>query len=166
MSFSVSNIYPKLGPSLKPLPSRGFTGADRVLGNEDALTISRMKATHTPSIETPFTVSAHQATDQLPRVWSINDIAALYGRSTKWAERLVKQAEFPQPLRGDKHRWWADEVTAFAKSPSKPASSAEILTASPKSQPITRIARSNARQYSQRTKKATQTNTSRKVVAK
>ena len=88
-----------------------------------------------------------------PRVWSINDIAALYGRSTKWAERLVKQAEFPQPLRGDKHRWWADEVTAFAKSPSKPASSAEILMASPKYQPITRIARSNARQYSQRTKK-------------
>lgn len=125
-----------------------------------------MKATHAPSIETPFTVSAHQDRDQLPRVWSINDIAALYGRSTKWAERLVKQEEFPQPLRGDKHRWWADEVTAFAKSPSKPASSAEILMASPKSQPITRIARSNARQYSQRTKKATQTNTSRKVVAK
>ena len=134
-----------MGLSLKPLSSRGFTATDRVSGNDDDGTLRCMKATHAPSIETPFTVSAHQATDQLPRVWSINDIAALYGRSTKWAERLVKQAEFPQPLRGDKHRWWADEVTAFAKSPSKPASNAEIIMASPKSQPITRIAHSNAR---------------------
>jgi len=55
-----------LGPSLKPSSSRGFTGTHRVSGNDDDGTVSLMKATHAPNIETPFTVSAHQATDQPP----------------------------------------------------------------------------------------------------
>jgi hypothetical protein len=47
-------------------------------------------------------------------VWNIDDIARFYGRSPRWAERLVKDEEFPKPLRGDKKRWLASHVLDFA----------------------------------------------------
>ena len=58
----------------------------------------------------------HSETATEPRmmVWNIDDIARFYGRSPRWAERLVKDEEFPKPLRGDKKRWLASHVLDFA----------------------------------------------------
>ena len=64
-----------------------------------------MTATHTPT-----------APAVVPEVWSIRDIASFYRRSIRQASRIVSDATFPRPIRGDKHRWAASEVVAYAIS--------------------------------------------------
>lgn len=49
-------------------------------------------------------------------LWSVEDIAGYYGRSVRTARRLIREAGFPPPARGDRHRWVASQVIAFAES--------------------------------------------------
>ena len=69
-------------------------------------TVRGMKTTHTPTT-TPAAV---------PEIWSIRDIAGFYRRSIRQASRIVNDATFPRPIRGDKHRWAASDVVAYAVS--------------------------------------------------
>lgn len=78
----------------------------------------------------------------LPTVWSVADIAALYGRSQRWAERLVKSENFPRPLRGDSKRWWATQVIDFATSQPVVHSDIDVLTPTAEEKSATRIKRS------------------------
>ena len=78
----------------------------------------------------------------LPEVWTISDIARLYGRSTRWAERLVKSDGFPTPLRGDSKRWWATRVIDFANGNTTPASNEALLAPAPEEKGVMRIKRS------------------------
>ena len=71
-------------------------------------------------------------------VWSIHEIARFYRRSTRWAERLTKTASFPVPLRGDSHRWWANDVIEYAQG-SKTQSADEVLRPIPTQQSVMRI---------------------------
>ena len=71
-------------------------------------------------------------------VWTIHEIARFYRRSTRWAERLTKTASFPVPLRGDSHRWWANDVVEYAQG-SKTQSADDVLRPIPKQQSVMRI---------------------------
>ena len=71
-------------------------------------------------------------------VWSIHEIARFYRRSTRWAERLTKTASFPVPLRGDSHRWWANDVIEYAQG-SKTQTADDMLRLIPKQQSVMRI---------------------------
>lgn len=64
-----------------------------------------METTHTPT-----------APVAIPEIWSIRDIADFYRRSIRQASRIVSDATFPRPIRGDKHRWAASDVVAYAVS--------------------------------------------------
>ena len=64
-----------------------------------------METTHTPTAPTA-----------IPEIWSIRDIAGFYRRSIRQASRIVKDATFPRPIRGDKFRWAASDVVAYAVS--------------------------------------------------
>ena len=64
-----------------------------------------METTHTPT-----------APAAIPEIWSIRDIAGFYRRSIRQANRIVKDATFPRPIRGDKFRWAASDVVAYAVS--------------------------------------------------
>lgn len=66
-------------------------------------TVWSMTATHTPT-----------APETIPEIWSIRDIADFCQRSIRQANRIVRDATFPRPIRGDKHRWTASTVVAFA----------------------------------------------------
>jgi hypothetical protein len=79
-----------------------------------------------------------QLTAQDLGVWTIHEIARFYRRSTRWAERLTKTASFPVPLRGDSHRWWANDVVEYAQG-SKTQSADEVLRPIPKQQSVMRI---------------------------
>ena len=79
-----------------------------------------------------------QITAQDLGVWTIHEIARFYRRSTRWAERLTKTACFPVPLRGDSHRWWANDVVEYAQG-SKTQSADEVLRPIPKQQSVMRI---------------------------
>ncbi len=65
--------------------------------------------THTPQ-QAVFQVR------EAPEVWSIQEIADFYRRSVRHASRIVRDASFPRPMRGDRHRWVAADVIAFAVS--------------------------------------------------
>jgi len=65
--------------------------------------------THTPQ---QATLVGREA----PEVWSIHEIADFYRRSVRQASRIVRDAAFPRPMRGDRHRWVAADVIAFAVS--------------------------------------------------
>ena len=71
-------------------------------------------------------------------VWSIHEIARFYRRSTRWAERLTKTASFPVPLRGDSHRWWANDVIEYAQG-SKTQSVNDVLHPISTQQSVMRI---------------------------
>ena len=71
-------------------------------------------------------------------VWSIHEIARFYRRSTRWAERLTKTASFPVPLRGDSHRWWANDVIEYAQG-SKTQTADDVLRPISKQQSVVRI---------------------------
>ena len=71
-------------------------------------------------------------------VWSIHEIARFYRRSTRWAERLTKTASFPVPLRGDSHRWWANDVIEYAQG-SKIQTADDMLRPISKQQSVMRI---------------------------
>jgi len=53
---------------------------------------------------------------EAPTVWSIKEIASFYRRSVRQASRITSDAAFPSPIRGDRHRWIAADVIAFAVS--------------------------------------------------
>jgi hypothetical protein len=53
---------------------------------------------------------------EAPTVWSIKEIARFYRRSLRQASRITSDASFPRPIRGDRHRWIAADVIAFAVS--------------------------------------------------
>ena len=67
----------------------------------------------TPSLTQQHAVDADR---QAPEIWSLQEIADFYRRSVRQAARIVRDAEFPRPLRGDRHRWVAADVIAFAVS--------------------------------------------------
>lgn len=81
------------------------------------------------------------AATQMPPIWTIQDIAAFYRRSTKSAERLVRTEGFPRPLRGDRRRWWADEVQNWARSSVAFDNEGEILIHDKNVSPVARIRR-------------------------
>ena len=83
-----------------------------------------------------------RTTISLPEVWTIADIARLYGRSPRWTENLVKSEGFPAPLRGDSKRWWASRVIEFANSETMSVSSETVLTPAPEEKSTVRIKRS------------------------
>jgi hypothetical protein len=92
----------------------------------------------------PERVNQHsdRTTISLPEVWTIADIARLYGRSPRWTENLVKSEGFPAPLRGDTKRWWASRVIEFANSETMSISSDAVLTPAPEEKNTVRIKRS------------------------
>ena len=113
---------------------------------------------------TPARVNQHsdQTTISLPEVWTIADIARLYGRSPRWTENLVKSEGFSAPLRGDTKRWWASRVIEFANSETMSVSSEAVLTPAPeekstvrikRSAPVTRISATNTLQKTARRSK-------------
>ena len=51
----------------------------------------------------------------MPQIWTLADIARFYRRSTRQAARVTNLPGFPQPLQGDSHRWWADDVIEYAR---------------------------------------------------
>ena len=113
---------------------------------------------------TPARVNQHsdQTTISLPEVWTIADIARLYGRSPRWTENLVKSEGFPAPLRGDTKRWWASRVIEFANSETMSVYSEAVLTPAPeekstvrikRSAPVTRISATNTLQKTARRSK-------------
>lgn len=53
---------------------------------------------------------------EAPEIWSIHEIANFYRRSLRQASRIVRDASFPRPIRGDRGRWVAADVIAFAVS--------------------------------------------------
>ena len=53
---------------------------------------------------------------EAPEIWSIHEIANFYRRSVRQASRIVRDATFPRPMRGDRGRWFASDVIAFAVS--------------------------------------------------
>lgn len=53
---------------------------------------------------------------EAPEIWSIREIANFYRRSVRQASRIVRDAAFPRPMRGDRGRWIAADVIAFAVS--------------------------------------------------
>ena len=71
-------------------------------------------------------------------VWTIHEIARFYRRSTRWAERLTKTASFPVPLRGDSHRWWANDVIEYAQG-SKTQTADDVLRPVSNQQSVVRI---------------------------
>lgn len=78
----------------------------------------------------------------LPEAWTTSDIARLYGRSTRWAERLVQSDGFTTPLRGDSKRWSATRVIDFANGNTTPASNEALLDPAPEEKGVMRIKRS------------------------
>ena len=83
-----------------------------------------------------------RTTISLPEVWTIADIARLYGRSPRWTENLVTSEGFPAPLRGDSKRWWASRVIEFANSETMSVASETVLTPAPEEKSTVRIKRS------------------------
>lgn len=71
-------------------------------------------------------------------VWTIHEIALLYRRCTRSAERLTKTESFPKPLVGDSHRWWASDVIEYARG-SKAQSADGVLHSIPTQQNVMRI---------------------------
>jgi hypothetical protein len=65
--------------------------------------------THTPQ-------QAVLSVREAPEIWSIHEIANFYRRSVRQASRIVRDVSFPRPMRGDRHRWVAADVIAFAIS--------------------------------------------------
>ena len=53
---------------------------------------------------------------EAPEIWSIHEIANFYRRSVRQASRIVRDVSFPRPMRGDRGRWFASDVIAFAVS--------------------------------------------------
>lgn len=54
-------------------------------------------------------------------LWDIEDIAAFYKRSVRQARRIVAEEGFPPHARGDRFRWVADHVVAYATLDWSPA---------------------------------------------
>ena len=104
---------------------------------EKVSTLLNMKQQHNLVREEITQQDTSQLTAQ-DLVWSIHEIARFYRRSTRWAERLTKTASFPVPLRGDSHRWWANDVIEYAQG-SKTQSADEVLRPIPKQQSVMRI---------------------------
>lgn len=75
-----------------------------------------------------------------PEIWSIRDIAGFYRRSIRQANRIVRDASFPRPIRGDKHRWAASDVVAYAIHPGNAPEG--VLRHEPSSARVVRIPRS------------------------
>jgi hypothetical protein len=53
-------------------------------------------------------------------LWTLDDIAAYYRRSTRQARRIVATPGFPPPARGDSSRWPAKHVLLWAESEWQP----------------------------------------------
>lgn len=75
-----------------------------------------------------------------PEIWSIRDIAEFYRRSIRQANRIVRDASFPRPIRGDNHRWAASDVVAYAVNPGNAREG--ILQHEPAAGRVVRIPRS------------------------
>ena len=97
-------------------------------------TVWSMTATHTST-----------APETIPEIWSIRDIAGFYQRSIRQANRIVLDATFPRPIRGDKHRWTASAVVAFAVSSDHGAEG--VLKHESSTQKVVRIPRSSKMRY-------------------
>jgi hypothetical protein len=93
-----------------------------------------MTTTHTPT-----------APAAIPEIWSIRDIASFYRRSIRQASRIVSDATFPRPIRGDKHRWAASDVVAYAVSSDHGVEG--VLKHNKTSAKVVRIPRSSKMRY-------------------
>ena len=61
----------------------------------------------------PGTTYCMQDTSTLV-LWTIEDVASFYRRSVRQARRIVRLPGFPAHARGDRYRWAANAVIAFA----------------------------------------------------
>jgi hypothetical protein len=63
-------------------------------------------------------------------LWTLDDIAAYYRRSTRQARRIVATPGFPPPVRGDRSRWMAKHVLLWAEASwqPEPAPTPEVLS--------------------------------------
>jgi hypothetical protein len=59
-------------------------------------------------------------------LWTIRDVAHYYQRSERQARRIVEKPGFPPPAQGDRHRWSAAHVIAWAEGPEPTSDSARL----------------------------------------
>ena len=105
------------------------------------------------------------ATEPHMMVWNIDDIARFYDRSPRWAERLVKDEEFPKPLRGDNKRWLASRVIDFATGVTIQVTERKLKPATNEKQQV-RIKRSTAYSPAKPKNEAASKNARKKVGAR